>query len=65
MFVEFVMGLIRVGEGGRGRRGGPGQYAAVVYDNKWYIACIKKRDLENQDLYVNFMHCCETASYLF
>ena len=28
----------------------PGQYAAVVYDMKWYVVCIEKMCLENQDL---------------
>ena len=29
---------------------------------EWYIARIQKKDLENQDLYVNFMYCREPAN---
>lgn len=33
----------------------PGQYVAVVYDQKWYIGCITQKCEEHQDFLVNFM----------
>lgn len=42
-----------------------GQYVAVVYDVKWYIACIERKCIENEDIYVSFMHRCEPSQNLF
>ena len=36
-----------------------------VIINGMYIVYTEKKDLENQDVCVNFMHCRETANYLF
>ena len=43
----------------------PGEYVAVMYDLKWYIALIEKKYDENQDLHVSFMHQRESSHNFF
>ena len=43
----------------------PGQYAAVVYDMRWYVGFIEEKCAEVEEIYARFMHHSEKGGYLF
>lgn len=42
-----------------------GDWLVVIYDKVWWIAIVEKKDVENLDVYVKFLHPSESARVKF